>query len=65
MRIQVDLDLCQGHGACVEEAPEVFAVDERSSKVIVRMERPPEAVRAQVKAAVRYCPTQALRLVED
>ncbi|MEE8166399.1 MAG: ferredoxin, partial [Myxococcota bacterium] len=26
MRIEVDLALCQGHGVCVEEAPEVFRV---------------------------------------
>lgn len=25
MRIEVDLDLCQGHGMCELEAPEVFA----------------------------------------
>ncbi len=65
MRIRVDLDLCQGHGACAEEAPEVFAVDERSSKVIVREERPGEALRAKVKAAVRFCPTRALTLLDD
>ena len=65
MRIKVDLDLCQGHGACVEEAPEVFAIDERASKVIVRDERPGEALRVQVKAAIRFCPTRALDLIED
>ena len=26
-RIKVDLDLCQGHGVCLDEAPEVFDVD--------------------------------------
>ena len=25
MRVEVDLDLCQGHGMCELEAPEVFA----------------------------------------
>ncbi len=65
MRICVDLDLCQGHGTCAEEAPEVFAVDEKESKVIIRLERPPEELRAKVKSAVRYCPTRALSLTED
>jgi len=65
VRVRVDLDLCQGHGTCAEEAPEVFAVDEKGSKVIVRMERPPEALRAKVKSAVRFCPTRALSLIED
>jgi ferredoxin len=61
----VDLDLCQGHGACVEEAPEVFALDEKESKVLVRDERPPEALRPKVKNAVRFCPTRALSLTDD
>lgn len=65
MKVRVDLDLCQGHGTCAAEAPEVFAVDERESKVVVLVERPDEALRAQVKAAVKYCPTRALTLVED
>lgn len=65
MRIRVDLDLCQGHGACAEEAPEVFALDEQASKVVVRDPCPPEAQRARVKAAIRYCPTHALSLLED
>ena len=29
MRIEVDLDLCQGNEICVAEAPEVFRVGER------------------------------------
>jgi ferredoxin len=65
VRIRVDLDLCQGHGTCAEEAPEVFAVDEQESKVIVREERPPESLRAKVKSAVRFCPTRALTQSEE
>ncbi len=65
MRIRVDLDLCQGHGTCVGEAPEVFALDEAEGKVIVRDASPPETQRAQVKAAIRFCPTRAISLVED
>jgi ferredoxin len=57
--------LCQGHGTCAEEAPEVFALDDKKSKVILREERPPEALRTKVKNAVRYCPTRALTLTED
>ena len=64
MRIRVDMDLCQGHGACVAEAPEVFALD-ADQKLVVRVERPDERLRAAVRAAVKYCPTRALRLEED
>jgi ferredoxin len=65
VRIRVDLDLCQGHGTCAEEAPEIFAVDEKELKVIIREERAPDALHAKVKRAVRFCPTRALSIVED
>jgi ferredoxin len=61
MRVEADLDLCQGHAMCELEAPEVFTVPKRGTVEIVDRE-PPESMRAQVEAAVRYCPTQALRL---
>lgn len=62
MRVHVDFILCQGHGVCREEAPAVFAVDEREGRVVVRTDEPPESERARVEQAVRYCPTRALRL---
>jgi ferredoxin len=64
MRIEVDLDLCQGHAMCELEAPGVFSVP-RKSKVTVAEPSPPESQRSAVAAAVRYCPTQALRLLDD
>jgi len=64
MRIEVDLDLCQGHAMCELEAPDVFSVP-RKSKVKVTQPVPPDGERAAVEAAVRYCPTQALRLFHD
>ncbi|HXW86808.1 MAG TPA: ferredoxin [Streptosporangiaceae bacterium] len=63
MRIAVDEDLCQGHAMCELEAPAVFAVP-RKGKVTVLDPAPPETERAAVEAAVRYCPTQALRLID-
>ena len=65
MRIRVDTDLCQGHGACVQEAPMVFALDPGTNQVVLLEERPDESLRAAVEAAVRYCPTGALALDED
>ncbi len=64
MRIEVDLDLCQGHAMCELEAPDVFAVP-RKGKVSVTSPHPPESSRAAVEAAVRYCPTQALKLIDE
>ena len=66
MRVEVDFDLCQGHAECQAEAPEWFTVP-RGPAAKVRAKRgaiPGDQLEA-VKAAVKYCPTQALRLVED
>jgi sterol 14-demethylase len=68
MRVVVDLDLCQAHGVCQGEAPEIFRVVDRPggyAHVEVILERPPEEMRAQAEAAVRYCPTRAISIVED
>jgi ferredoxin len=64
IRIEVDADLCQGHAMCELEAPAVFSVP-RKGKVAVLDPAPPETERAAVEAAVRYCPTQALKLLDD
>jgi ferredoxin len=64
MRIRVDYDLCQGHGMCVLEAPEVFALDKADDQVRVLVEQPDEPLRGKVSAAVLYCPTMALS-IED
>ena len=64
MKIVVDYDLCQGHAVCESEAPEVFTVPNKG-QVRLLDESPPEALRAQIEMAVRYCPTHALKIVEE
>ncbi len=64
MRVVVDRDLCQGHGTCKAEAPEVFDVDADESTVVLLQEEPPEELREKVALAVKYCPTMALS-IED
>jgi sterol 14-demethylase len=63
-RIVVDRDLCQGHGVCESEAPAVFAVSKKGELTVLD-DQPPEAQRAAVDAAVKYCPTHALSIVEE
>jgi ferredoxin len=64
MRVAVDLDLCQGHGVCESEAPTVFELA-KNQKVTVLDPTPDEGRRSEVEAAVRYCPTSALRIAEE
>ena len=65
MKVIADLDLCQGHQMCQGEAPEVFGFDEDADKVSVLQDQPPESLRPQVDAAVRYCPAMALSTEEN
>ena len=63
-RIEVDLDLCQGHAMCELEAPDIFKVPKRGKVEILDAE-PPEDSRAEVEQAVWACPTQALSIKEE
>ncbi len=62
MKIKVDYDLCQGHGTCKGEAPDVFDVDEDKLRAVVLREEPAAELYEKVRAAAKYCPTQAIRL---
>ena len=64
MRIVVDLGLCQGHGVCESEAPEVFALSD-DHRVALLEETPDVSQRDAVELAVKYCPTHALRIEEE
>jgi ferredoxin len=64
VKITVDRDLCQGHGVCESEAPGIFQVSQ-GGVLEVLDQAPPEDRRAEVAAAVRYCPTSALTIQED
>lgn len=65
MRVSVDRDLCQGHGVCESEAPSVFELAKGATTVTILDETPGEEQRLEVEAAVRYCPTSALRISEE
>jgi ferredoxin len=62
-RVVVDRDLCQGHGVCESEAGTVFSVSKQGDLTVL-VESPPDDQRAAVEAAVKYCPTHALRIEE-
>lgn len=65
--IKADMQLCQGHGECAEEAPELFAVDYDTDvypKVRILAAQPEPALRDKAEAAARYCPNRVLSIVE-
>ena len=63
-RIVVDRDLCQGHAVCESEAPDLFSVS-KQGELTVLDETPPDEQRARAEQAVKYCPTQALSILEE
>lgn len=63
-RVVVDRDLCQGHGVCESEAPNVFEVSKKGDLTVLD-ERPSDAERKNVELAVKYCPTHALTIVDE
>ncbi len=64
MRVVVDFDRCQSNAICMQHAPEVFEVRDDGYLYILD-ENPPESLRPEVEEAVRYCPTQAISIVDD
>ena len=62
-RIEVDLDLCQGHAMFEVEAPDYFRVPKRGQVEILDPE-PPDEARAEIENAVEMCPTRALVIKE-
>jgi ferredoxin len=64
VRVVVDRDLCQGHGVCESEAPDVFSVSKNGVLTIVD-ESPADELRPMIENAVAFCPTHALRIEED
>lgn len=63
-RVEVDEVLCQGHEVCEAEAPGVFEVG-KDHKVRILVATTGAAHRAAVEQAVKYCPTHALKIVDD
>ncbi|MBA6413688.1 ferredoxin [Parahaliea sp. F7430] len=66
-QVKVDMLLCQGHGVCADECPEVFEVVDTGTgypKVKVKQARPSESLRSKVQDAVNFCPNQTIRIIE-
>ena len=63
-RVEVDLDLCQGHAMCELEAPDYFTVPRRGKVQILDAE-PPDDAREEIERAVDMCPTQALLITKE
>ncbi|MGE4240959.1 ferredoxin [Ramlibacter sp.] len=57
----IDWDRCEGNGACVPAAPQLFDIDDKDM-LIVLQETPPEEQRAALERAVAACPRRAITI---
>jgi ferredoxin len=62
MKVVLDPGLCQGHGMCVLEAPEVFELAKNATTVTLLTTEVPDQLLEDVRQAVKYCPNAALSL---
>ncbi|MFD2466188.1 ferredoxin [Amycolatopsis silviterrae] len=62
MRIEADLNKCDGLGMCEAMAPDFFEVGDEGTVVVLDGD-PGEEHRTDLAAAVDACPVLALRLV--
>ncbi len=60
-KVSVDYDLCQGHGTCMTEAPEIFQVNE-AGELNILQENPSLDLLDKAKKAEKYCPTKAIKI---
>ena len=57
-RLEIDTELCTGHGRCYDLAPSLFDPDEYGHGVVIE---PDPGDAADALAAARNCPERAIR----
>ncbi len=60
-RVDIDRDLCSGFASCVEDAPEIFVLDDSGTATVLVQETDDERV---LKAA-RDCPMAAIAVFDS
>lgn len=64
VKVEADRDVCIGSGNCVMTTDRVFDQDDEAL-VVLLTEDVPEGEEERVRQAVKLCPSQALRVVEE
>jgi ferredoxin len=64
VRVQIDGDVCTGHGRCYAVAPTVFEDDEVGVGVVIVTGELSDEERAAADLAVRNCPERAISLID-
>jgi ferredoxin len=64
VKVEADREVCISAGNCVMATGAVFDQDD-DGIVVVLVDEVPEAEEEHAREAVKLCPSQALRVVED
>jgi ferredoxin len=62
-KVDIDFELCQGHGQCAESAPKVFEVRDDGFAYLLVDEISADQ-EANVRDAAARCPTDAIKITE-
>ena len=64
MRIEVDAELCTGHGRCYSLAPEVYEADDEGYCATRSLEVP-AGLEDAARLGAKNCPERAISVIED
>jgi ferredoxin len=62
MRVEVDPDVCTGHGQCNAVAPEVYDLDD-GGYCLIRTPEVPAELAVQAEEGARTCPVEAIAVI--
>jgi ferredoxin len=65
MKLQINSELCQGHGRCYDLAPSLFGEDEEGFGQVLRDGVVPPCLEREARLAVANCPERAVELLEE
>ena len=65
MKVQINSELCQGHGRCYDLAPGLFGADEEGYGQVLGDGIVSEETEHDADLAVLNCPEQAIELLEE
>jgi ferredoxin len=64
VKVQIDADLCQGHGRCYELSPALFVDDQDGFGQVLRDGAVAPEREADARRAALNCPERAIELIE-
>ena len=65
MKVQINPELCQGHGRCYDLAPGLFGADDEGYGKVLGDGIVPREAERDAQLAELNCPEQAIELLED